>query len=328
MKKCILFRCDYGQIFGLGHLMRSLRLANEFKNKGFICIFIISYNKEINNLINQNGHEIFNVTNQFISDKEKIDWINSKKDIVIIDTKKINNKYLNKFKKNFTVCFVDSNITRLNCNIIINNNLLFFKKMKSNKKNILTGLKYNTISKEYFKKNNLSKDNLVVTMGGDDSENITFKIIENIKRLNNFNKIYVIIGMFHPDPDSIYKICNEKLTNYKIFYKLKDLKKIYDKCSFAITACGTTVYELMAYKISFSYISLDSNQKKLASYLNKNKIGYSLGNNKNFYNYDSKFIKFMNIDHVSQKKLFNKILPESGLSNLTKEIIKQGNLHI
>lgn len=322
----IKIRCDFGKIHGLGHFKRCLNLANDLKKKKIKSTFIINNDKKIKNIIKDNNHKFIIINGEEISINEDVSWNTKKDNVLIFDSRNLNNKYLNRFKYGFKCCFDDNLYRDLNCSILINNNLWIKKNLysKNSNRKLLVGFKYNTVNDDTFVSKQ-KRDGLLISFGGEDPDNITLKIIKYIRNYFNSKKIFVILGPYHPDKKSI-KDFTKKMNNIKLINNPKNLKPYYDLCNLAITACGTTIYELIASKIPFGYFVIENHQKEFGQYIGKKKLGFNIGNYKNSEKtISNNLYKFSISKHNKFLKNYQKYYNKSGLKNISSEIIKFAN---
>ena len=157
----IFFRVDGGAVDGLGHIKRCITLSKTLKKKSkfYEPIFIINKNNQVSkNILNNNNCTYLEVNGRINTKKEipeliKILSFKTPK-ILIIDSKKINKKYVTILKK-YTkiIIFEDEKKYNANPNLLINNNIWAKKFYKDSSKKLL-GLKFNTISKKRYSAEN------------------------------------------------------------------------------------------------------------------------------------------------------------------------------
>ncbi len=325
VNKKIIFRTEFGPFVGLGHLIRCLRLAELFKLKKFDPIFVIYNETSISNLIKKKKIKVQYVQNARININENISWAKIKASLVVIDGKEIKNNYFNnvsKFNSNI-LTFSDFKKINLNINHVINNHLWAENlKFPKNIKYLYFGPKYNLLHNNYFLKPKKNK-NLLITMGGDDFRNVTLKLLKALNtNLKSFNKVYVIIGNYHPNPKIVSNFIQKNKLNIELIYRPNSLLKYYKICQYAITGCGTTVYEIIASKIIFGYVVLDRDQVLLSKFLNKHKVGINFGNSfTSKKNIQINYNKLIKINKKNQSKKYQQLIPFSGSKLLINNII-------
>jgi len=105
---------------------------------------------------------------------------------------------------------------------------------------------------------------VLITTGGGDSENIGGSILEGIydETLN----YHLITGRYHPYYN-ILKTWEKNHNNVTIYHDVKDMASLMAKCDLAVTAGGTTIYELAAVGVPFICFSYADNQKALTAWV-------------------------------------------------------------
>ena len=118
-------------------------------------------------------------------------------------------------------------------------------------------------------------------MGGNDEHENTIWLLENISDLLNDYEVSICIGQMYKNKEKIHKLAKTNLDNYKIYNSPNTLIEIVRKCSFSLSASGTTCYELAAARVVMGLFVDDDDQTKLHKKILKEKIGFSLGTFKN-----------------------------------------------
>ncbi len=117
-------------------------------------------------------------------------------------------------------------------------------------------------------------EELLVTTGGGDRENIAGKILETIG--DGMCRIHVVSGPYNPHGawlDS-YAAAHPGVTVYRQVTRMAELMS---RCDLAVTAGGTTVYELCALGVPFVCFSYAENQEALAEYAGAREAGLYAG---------------------------------------------------
>lgn len=332
----IAIQADGGTKIGMGHVMRTLVLARELSKENevfYICrvenkvdgsqSYVKDNSCEVISLEQLIGYDIscskyiqgikkilsegFKV--KLIEEDNIIDELNDiKADLLITDSYSVDDKYFEETKKNFdkTAYIDDVNKHYFNVDFVINQNCGaedFCYKVNINTK-LLLGTDYILLRDEF--KSLLKKDikekvcDIMITVGGADPYYITEKILHYIIALDyNF---HVVIGPSFEDTSFV-----EKFKNYRIkFYYNADMFEIMKKCDMAISACGSTLYELSACGIPTLGIIIADNQQEIANKLNDMCIIKNLG----WYDKISKEDLITNINKLANDYILRKIMNE------------------
>ncbi len=116
--------------------------------------------------------------------------------------------------------------------------------------------------------------NVLVTTGGGDSENLAGKILERIYRRDM--DFHLVMGRFSPHFEKMKKLEQEK-ANVHIHYNVENMARLMLGCDIAVTAGGSTVYELAALGVPLLCFSYAENQEALADCVGARGIGLSAG---------------------------------------------------
>lgn len=291
----IAIRADGGAQIGMGHIMRTLVLAKEFvktneviyicridqkdiwrNSNGNFSIENISdrYKKGIEKIISERFKVCFVRENYLIDDIGKISA-----DILITDSYDVDENYFNETKNIFnrTVYIDDMNLYYFNVDFLLNQNADaedFNYRVNDNTK-LMLGFKYTMIRDEFRKLP--PKDikvkvcDIMLTVGGADPLHITDKILSWINGLDyNF---HVVIGPSFDNSEALKRFESDKI---KLYYNA-DMCEIMGKCDMAVSACGSTLYELAACGVPTIGVIIADNQKGIGKKLDNMKIIKNLG---------------------------------------------------
>lgn len=262
----IIIRADGGVSIGMGHIMRTLVLAkhlSEFAEVMYICKNGYEFQAG-RDYIRKNGFEIIEVDGDNIIEE----ILNIQGECLITDSYDVNESYFDEIKKGFAVTgYIDDlNRNRFNVDFIINQNSyaedLCYKTNTDTK--LFLGSKYALLREEFtnLSRKNIRKDiqDIMITTGGSDNNNFTKIVIDKISSVYPSVNLHVVIG-----PSFVYEQDLKATDNDKIkFYKNPKMSKIMEKCDLAISACGSTLYELAASGTPVIGMAVANNQKRAA----------------------------------------------------------------
>lgn len=266
----IFIRADGGEAIGLGHIMRTLVLAKELEKSNlvtYVCLDEKQFDKGAE-LVSQMGIPVIKI-------KEEKDILKYSGDLIIIDKYKLQEEYYKDLKATFgKVVSIDDNceLDYYYSDIIINQNIyakeLNYKSSPETK--LLLGSDYVMMRNEFNEKKTIKpKENIkdiLITLGGSDSNNITEILIKEL--LYSGYKLHVIVGNAFTNCEDLKKYSSE---NVKLYRNAK-MSEVMNKCDLAITAYGSTIYELCYMGIPSLGIESAENQKRLKEYFSKNGI--------------------------------------------------------
>lgn len=110
---------------------------------------------------------------------------------------------------------------------------------------------------------------VMITTGGGDLQNITGAILRTVYQKDI--EYHIVTGRFNPYLEEL-KSWERKKSNVHIYHDVKNMAELMQMCDIAITAGGTTIYELSAIGIPFLCFSCAENQEALTEYIGENEI--------------------------------------------------------
>lgn len=269
----VAIRAEGGSNIGMGHIMRTLVLAKELSlnNEVFYICRNISENKSGIIEIEKNGFYVYYFEENILELLANVDV-----DILITDSYNVNEDYFTGIRKlvKYTIYIDDINSFDYPVDLIINQNINaedfnYCQKYK------LLGLRYlmlreefRSIPKKFIKK---QVSDIMITMGGADTVGFTKTIVNWIKNLN-FN-FHVIIGSSFKD---IEYFRNVNFDNIKFYFDTKMIE-VMQKCDLAVSASGSSIYELIASGVPSLNIVIADNQTNISKKLSDLNIVYNLG---------------------------------------------------
>lgn len=251
MKKKVVIRCDGGPKIGLGHLIRSIALANMLKDN-FDIAFI---NKEIPETVRQ---ELlgFGFSQSFIKEEKEIFSKISKDDIVVLDHYGLTSEFQLEIKQNghSLVCIDDLHEKKFYADLIINHapdaNTNWYHAEAYTK--YALGLSYALLRPAFLKEAKQERkikniENLLICFGGADMYNLSLISLESAVKSSLYNEIHVIIGasyltkplledfIKHRDNIYLYENINEE-----------EIIKIMKKTDLAVVPSSGILFETIA----------------------------------------------------------------------------------
>ena len=289
----IFIRADGGISIGLGHIMRMLVLAKELKKNNeiiFLCKKANIDNSDDNNSgdivaeqknkfkagiekIKENGFEVLEIDENNVIDDIIDLQCEYRADLIITDSYDVDEEYFNKLKSYFrlTGYIDDVNRVKMNVDFIINQNINaedmdYIPNINENTK-LFLGTKYCMLRDEFrenYKKKQVKEnaEDILLTLGGMDKDHNTMKILNKIATCGA--NIHVVVGSAFDRNliEEIYMISRNYL-NIKV-HENANMATLMKKCDLAISACGSTLYELCAINVPTIGIIIADNQEMVA----------------------------------------------------------------
>lgn len=283
-----LFRSDGNSDIGAGHVMRCLSIADMLLEEGEKSIFV-TVGADFKNEINRHGHEdhiLYTDYNNMISETEEIGRLLHccQPEAVFVDSYFVTGEYLEFLHhlchemRSALVYMDDIMAFAYPCDILVNYNIYGpgnaerYKELYSNAgmklPELLLGPRYAPLRAEFrnLPHRELRKkvQNVLISTGGADAEHMGLKIIEAIKRYEEKGKIadicfHFVIGVMNEDKEKIEE-ASKKISSVKLHYNISNMGELMQSCDAAISAAGSTLYELCATKTPGNTYILADNQ--------------------------------------------------------------------
>ena len=318
--KYLFFRVDSSYTIASGHLVRCQRLANIFSNKYKVIFLINKFEGNFNFLLKNFNKVYLDYKNErFINSKndckktiEILKKYNGKK-ILIVDHYSLNYTWQKKVRKYVDRLVCINDYLKKNYFDYLINETYYPKKISQiclkKKTKILSGPRYAMIDNLKNKKS--TKNGIFVFFGSVDEKNITFRLIQILKKITN-KKIYIVIGKKNKNK---HKILNIKEKRFIKIYKYVNLNFYLSKSDTAIIAGGSIIWEALFNKVRTIVISTAKNQYSNVKNLEKDKLVETLSLNKLNENVIKKLIFKKNnkitkniVDGYGIKRIYNELI--------------------
>ena len=340
----IYFRTNCNNKIGLGHLSRTVKIAEYFKKKGLNCIFYVDQLKNLGNFkIKFPIFEIkrnYKFRDQARDAKEFLKNIKSSEGYIFLDDYRLGNTWKKIVKKSkFKLIYLSDKIEKEKIadfvvNYKINANEIE-KRIKYNEKTkYLLGTKYALIEDQKSNsKNKFAKFNIVLYLGGSGD----LKILKNLAHaISAFFKrkrerkilIKVIVGPLMRNSDCLKSI--SKKNNYiEVIRNEQNLIGIYKRSHLFIGSSGTSVYETNYANIPTVLFKYAKNQDDTIE--NLEKLGHFIHlKNKEIQNYkkvaELTYLIFRNYKRIKNLTKLRKVkIDGNGTKRIFSEIFKKKN---
>jgi UDP-2,4-diacetamido-2,4,6-trideoxy-beta-L-altropyranose hydrolase len=244
----VLIRADGGCNIGMGHVMRMLVLADRLKDFSEV-VFVCRKNGEFEtgvSLIEAYGYPVFTVNGEAIIDE--LAGIGG--DCLITDSYDVDESYFRHTGDIFGITgyMDDLNKVRISADFIINQNIyardLGYEKYEGTI--LLLGTRYALLRDEFrglpVRKTRRDVESVLVTLGGSDPKNLTEKIALKLGRAFPGITFHVIVGPSFVHGNSLAAAAGENI----VTHREPKMSALMMQCDAAVSACGSTIYELCA----------------------------------------------------------------------------------
>jgi UDP-2,4-diacetamido-2,4,6-trideoxy-beta-L-altropyranose hydrolase len=291
LKNRILFRADGNNSIGLGHVMRSLALADILK-EDFSCYFaIIEPSDYIKNQILKSCTGIIEIPNLETVNQEAqyFSRLVEVGDIMVLDGYKFDTEYqkIIKAKNNKLVCIDDLHQYHFLADVIISRAFGSRQELYSAEPYTVfyTGPEYAMLRSEFttaIAKPTSTRNDIFICFGGADTKNNALKIIKSIIPVPLLGKLTILVSStyLHKEELNEFLVQCENSGNFAVYSDIEAVvvRKIMEECEYAIVPASGVLFEVMAsgLKTISGYTAAD--QYENYKYLLKNNNIFGLGN--------------------------------------------------
>ncbi len=286
---------------GMGHIMRTLVIAEKLKN-----IFSIYY-------IRENGEEYKTGADELKKRGYKVytENMDTSADLLLLDSYNVTENTLRRLREKYKKLVYIDDLCKLSfydCDMVINKNLGAENLIYNTPDNCetLLGPLYALLRDEFQKasSHDVSEDikNILITMGGTDPKNTSVKVL-NIVKNTSFNFNVALSPGFSDKTKYALKKLSKENRNITLFENPK-MAELISKCDMAITAGGGTTHEIASLGVPQIMITVAENQFSPLSFGEDNGL-YIYGGKENELN-TNKFLSLFNSlakDFDRRKKL-------------------------
>lgn len=293
-KETLIIRADADERMGTGHIMRCVALAQEWNQQKGPVLFIscLGSNAVLERLKAMN-FEVCRIENHFpdpmdiYTTLKKAEEKNAK--ILVTDGYHFLPEYHEKIRANGIKLMVIDDYNHLpfyHGDILLNQNLgaekIQYKTLPGTVQ--LLGAQFIMLRNEFLtvKRHGLSQtgniEKILVTMGGADPDNTTLKILKalNLLKLQTFN-VKIILGPGNRNVESIRHESAVSRHSCHILTNVADMPELILWADVAISAGGSTAWELLYLGIPSLFLINADNQQRLVEHIASANAGINAG---------------------------------------------------
>lgn len=281
----IYIRADGGREIGLGHIMRCISVASEIMKAGEEVCFIVA-DESAKDLL-EAGRFRYRVLGtdyrQMEAEREKLRTILEEvaPKLILVDSYQVTPSYMKWLGTYAPVAYLDDmGKIAFPLDVLINYNIFAESGLYQNGDEqiaeCLLGMRYAPLRKEFIGVEyqvRRSVQGILITTGGSDKFNLAGKFLDSILSYGDFSGIdcYVVSGMFNPYLSYLEDKAKGK-EKVHICKNVTNMGELMKRCDVAITAGGSTMYELAAVGVPMICFSFVDNQEQIVRGFAKKKL--------------------------------------------------------
>ena len=250
----ILIRADANEFIGSGHVMRCKSIASALAEKGEEVAFITADHRG-DSLIG--GFPSFCLNSDWLNMNDELpklyEIIRAKKpSLILIDSYKVTEKYFDSLHGLTHTAYIDDlNAGLWNVSILINYNIFSqsydYSRYDEKITRLLLGTSYAPLREEFrVSQPHVIREKIsdvLISAGGADPAMMTEKIIMKVCPEFPGVNFHFVIGALNPRIESIRKLSGR---NIILHVNERNMSGLMRECDVAVSAAGSTLYELCA----------------------------------------------------------------------------------
>lgn len=290
----IWIRADANREIGAGHVMRCLSIADALRDMGEDVLFLVADETAVK-LFTERGQAYRVLHSDYRKLEQELPGLLSllreeQPELLLIDSYFVTKEYLRQIGELVKTAYLDDCGTLpYPVNILINYNIygdqidyrgMFSDSTSAIGMRLLLGPSYAPLRPEFSQVTYVVKDQVekvLVTMGGSDRYNLTGQFLRHVLKDKEACRLHyhVVSGAFNPYLSYLTEM-SEKYKNIHIHQNVRNMAELMEGCDLAVTAAGSTVYELCAVGLPILCFSFAENQIRIADAFKKKSIaGFS-----------------------------------------------------
>ncbi len=274
----VFFRADSNKQIASGHIMRCISIAQAFIDAGENVTFLIADDNPIQMLerADMKYYSLHSVWNQLMGEVEALKNLLQKyhDPLLIIDTYQVTRSYVESLLPYARICYLGSKPEYLGkLQAIINYSTdidyHFYKKHYDSTTKLLLGTAYVPLRKEFFqvvhKESITGKFRVLLTTGNTDTCQYVEKIMSAIVKLLSFQQleINIVVGGLFDNKEKLHTLY-DSFENVHLHENVRSMSLLMGENDVAISANGTTIFELAAARVPAITFSMVEEQVKSA----------------------------------------------------------------
>ncbi|MDE6129143.1 MAG: UDP-2,4-diacetamido-2,4,6-trideoxy-beta-L-altropyranose hydrolase [Lachnospiraceae bacterium] len=288
----ILIRADGGGAIGSGHIMRCLSVAGALKEQGKEVLFVLADDSAAA-LLNERGQQYRILHTDYHSMEDELPALlpvleECRPELFLADGYFVTAAYLERVGKHTKTAYIDD-MCAFPCpaDALINYNIYgemlpYREQSLPQNRMLLLGCAYTPLRTEfrdvvYSVRERV--ENVLITTGGSDKYNLTGQILQQAlsDAACRHLRYHVISGSFNSNLSGLRAVA-EHHDNVQIHVNVHNMAELMKQCDIAVTAGGSTMYELCAVGVPIVCFSFVDNQERLVETFVKKRLACYGGN--------------------------------------------------
>lgn len=287
----IIIRADLNNEIATGHVMRCLSLADGARNRGHEVSFICA-SEDPRELIEGRGYEITVLNSDFKKmedEQEKLLPVLAKEqpDMFVMDSYFVTDRYVESISKVCKTAYIDDFANHaFPVDILINYNAYgestpyedMYKKANVKLPILIRGTKFAPLRREFLKLPphiESEKFEVLLSTGGADLTHVSAAAVTEYLKLAaqkpySEMRLNVLLGRFNEDREEIVNLAETDKDHIRLWENVTDMPAFLSNFDMALSAAGSTTYELCCMGIPTVLFYTADNQEKIHNAFKEN----------------------------------------------------------
>lgn len=272
----ILFRADGNPQVGSGHIMRCLSLADAFRNMGQTVVFVTA-DDCFQSVIRGRGYERVVLHTKYDAMEDELPVLipllqKICPSCILLDSYFVTPGYMAAVRNEAPLVYIDDlNVFDYPADLVINYMLYADKLAYPQNKRYLLGPKYALLRKEFrsVPQRQIKKrvKDVLLSTGGADSEHVALRCVQYLReQFEDGITYHVVLGAMNQDVAEI-ECLTDRCAHIVLHRNVSNVRSLMLQCDAAISAGGTTLFELCACGLpTVTYVLADNQIMNAASF--------------------------------------------------------------
>ena len=276
--KQVYIRVDGNEIIATGHVMRCLSIAEQIRKLGIEVIFVTADDRPCS-LIESRGFKI-DILGTMWNDLDRETQIlcsyvkQHKVQVILVDSYFVTKDYLQNLLQYTTIIYIDDlyrfaypvhTLIHYGAFTDIGRYIDLYESTQE-RPGFLIGGRYVPLRDEFAGQTFTVRPQIgrvLITTGGTDQLNVAGSLLKSVMQNEALKELeyHVIIGCFNKNKDMLYALAEKYPRHIDLHEDVKNMAEWMRHCDVAISAAGTTTYELCACGIPSICLEVADNQK-------------------------------------------------------------------
>lgn len=266
MRQELYIRADANHVLGIGHVMRCSSIAEEWIGRGGECVFLVA-DEESAQIVQQCGFPsicLHSSWNDLTSEIDTLSGYIRERGIakILIDSYYVSPAYLSAVRSLAKVVYMGNmRPVDMIINYSITADSRWFRRVYGEDVIQLLGCRFFPLRQEFREVHTVVRDtvkDVLITTGGGDSCHMALQLSRLLLQHTDL-QVHVVVGAFNPDKELLNHL-QEEHSQLHLYQNVANMAELMEKCDLAISAGGSTLYELCACQVPTVTYAFADNQ--------------------------------------------------------------------